>query len=62
MNDSSDVDEDAGIVPTLQVILEGLKAAQERVKKLIATEKRVRRDDEEVATTLRKVRRTLETV
>ncbi len=62
MSESSDVDEDAGIVPTLEVILEGLKATQERVKKLIATEKRVRRDDEEVATTLRKVRRALETV
>ena len=39
MSDSSDVDEDAGIVPTLEVILEGLKTAQERVKKLIVMEK-----------------------
>lgn len=63
MSESENAEEGTpGIVPTLVCILQELKDAQERVRKLIATERRARRKDEEVVSTLQKVRRTLETV
>jgi hypothetical protein len=56
---SVEEDDEKGIVPTLEVILQELQDAQQRVKKFLASARRVRTDDTEVAAALRKVRREL---
>lgn len=55
-------EEDVSIVVSLERILEDLRDAEARVTKLIATERRARREDESVAKTLRKIRRELSAV
>ncbi len=57
MNESSEENETGGIVPTLQAILQELTDAQECVKRLLAFERRARREDESVESALRKLRR-----
>jgi hypothetical protein len=59
---SESADEDISIVLSLECILKDLRDAQARVTKLIASERRARREDEDVTTTLRKIRRKLSSV
>jgi hypothetical protein len=48
-------DDDIGIVVSLERILKDLKDAQAHVTKVIASERRARRQDDSVAGTLRKI-------